>query len=176
MLVTRLNAYFTAFDRIVLRYGFERLKTVGDGYMCIGGLPPARASHAADAGLICLETLDVIHTLHSQYPDGWDVRIGVHVGPVAAGVVGIDKFAFDVWGTTVNLSSRMESSGAPGRINVSEQVYARINPLFECEARGAIKTKERLVPMFFVNPGPVFSSTIAGSTQRNRRRSLPFGR
>ncbi len=150
-MVLMLHDYFTAFDRIVRRYGLEKLKTIGDSYMFMGGLPPRNPSHPVDAVLACFEMLHAAEQLGSRYPQGWRIRIGMHTGPVIAGVVGVDKFAFDVWGETVNYSSRMESSGEPGRINLSERAWSRVKDFFECEHRGKIRTKDlRDVDMYFI--------------------------
>ena len=150
-MVEMLHEYFTAFDRVVKAYGMEKLKTIGDSYMFLGGMPPRTSSHAVDAVLACLELLHIVEGFRKRFPDAWQVRVGMHTGPVIAGVVGVDKFAFDVWGETVNYSSRMESSGEPGRINLSERAYSRVKDFFECEPRGKIMTKEqRAVDMYFV--------------------------
>jgi adenylate cyclase len=163
-LVALLHDYFTAFDRIVLRYKLEKLKTIGDSYMCVGGMPERRPSHPVDIVLAGLEMLEAVASL-GRRPDGvtWQVRIGVHTGPVVAGVVGIQKFAFDIWGETVNIASRMESSGEPGRINLSPQSYTRVKDFFECEPRGMVPTKERPMQMYFVKE--VLSELLGGSNQ-----------
>lgn len=140
-LVDVLNQYFTAFDRIVDRYGLEKLKTVGDSYLFASGLPERTASHPVDAVLAALEMLHVVEQM-AGHPVDWKVRIGIHTGPVIAGIVGIRKFAFDVWGDTVNLTARMESAGLPNRLNLSEWSYARVKDFFSCEHRGRISIKE----------------------------------
>ena len=146
-LVDRLNLYFTAFDEIMKRYGLEKLKTIGDAYMFASGLPDARASHAVDAAMAALEMLEVVKTFAPL--TGWDIRVGLHSGPVVAGVVGTRKFAFDIWGNTVNLASRMESSGVPGRVNMSEETYRLMRGMIDCEDRGYVHTKDgRDIPMF----------------------------
>jgi class 3 adenylate cyclase/HAMP domain-containing protein len=152
-LVHRLHEYFTAFDEITSRYRIEKLKTIGDSYMCVSGMPSRTPSHPVDMVLAAMEMLEAVKTLSSRpgYPN-WRVRIGVHTGSVIAGVVGIKKFAFDVWGDSVNYSSRMESSGIPNRINISERTQSRVKDFFSLEERGKITTKDkREVDMFLVN-------------------------
>ncbi len=149
-LVRLLHDYFTAFDRICARYGVEKLKTIGDAYLCIAGLPVRSPSHPVDAVMAAFEMVEEVRSRREQGMAPWKVRIGIHTGPVVAGVVGIDKFAFDIWGDTVNFSARMESSGAPDRINLSERTWARVKDFFACDYRGKIATKEkREVDMFF---------------------------
>jgi class 3 adenylate cyclase len=149
-LVSALNEYFTAFDEIIARYGLEKLKTIGDSYMFVSGLPTQRKSHAVDAVLAALEMVQVVKDLAGKADGtGWNIRVGLHSGPVVAGVVGIRKFAFDIWGNTVNFAARMESSGVPGRVNMSERTCRLTRGLIDCEARGKVKIKEgRELPMF----------------------------
>jgi class 3 adenylate cyclase/CHASE3 domain sensor protein len=151
-LVDILHAYFTGFDEVVERYGLEKLKTIGDSYMCVGGLPTRRPSHAVD---VVLAAFDMLHAADrvaaSGLPAAWQVRIGVHTGPVIAGVVGIRKFAFDIWGDTVNFASRIEATGAPGRICISGRTQSRVKDFFVCEHRGGLRTKDdRTVESWFV--------------------------
>jgi class 3 adenylate cyclase len=149
-LVSLLHDYFTEFDNIISRYGLEKLKTIGDSYMCVGGLPVRTPSHPVDTVLAAFELLHAVRKRCGHGPS-WGVRIGINTGPVIAGIVGIRKFAFDIWGESVNVSSRMESSGAEGCINVSLQTYARIKDFFVCESRGQIMTKDKVgQEMFFV--------------------------
>jgi adenylate cyclase len=151
-LVTILSKYFTAFDNIMRRYDLEKLKTIGDCYMFAGGLPIRSPSHPVDTILGAFEMLRVTQEMSREGPVSWQLRIGVHTGPVVAGVVGIHKFSFDIWGDAVNFSSRMEASGAPGRVNLSPNTYARVKDFFACEKRGKIKIKDgREVEMYFVN-------------------------
>jgi class 3 adenylate cyclase/CheY-like chemotaxis protein len=152
-LVTSLHRYFTAFDRAVQRYRLEKLKTVGDAYIYMAGIPDRTPSHPVDAILAAFEIIDALR--QAKQPDDpltWDIRVGVHTGPVIAGVVGIHKFAFDIWGDTVNLCDRLQRCGAPGRINVSDRTYWRIKDFFDCEPRGQVElTGNRHIEMFFVN-------------------------
>jgi class 3 adenylate cyclase len=150
-LISSLNEYFTAFDEIIGRYGLEKLKTIGDAYMFAGGLPNASPSHAVDAVLAALEMVEVVTKL--ARPDkgvNWSIRLGLYSGPVVAGVVGVRKFAFDIWGNTVNFASRMESAGAANRVNMSETTCQRVSDFIECEARGPVRIKEgREMEMYF---------------------------
>ncbi len=150
-LINALNEYFTAFDEIIGRYGLEKLKTIGDAYMFAGGLPNLRPSHAVDAVLAALEMAAAVNRL--TRPDqgvNWKIRLGLYSGPVVSGVVGVRKFAFDIWGSTVNFAARMESAGQPGRVNLSETTFQRVERFIECESRGAVKIKEgREMEMFF---------------------------
>jgi class 3 adenylate cyclase len=151
-LVRILNEYFTDFDNIVGRYGLEKLKTIGDSYMFAGGLPVRNPAHPVDAVLAALEMIHVTKERTARGPVDWQLRIGLHTGPVVAGVVGIHKFAFDIWGDSVNFGSRMEASGAAGRINMSAFTYARVKDFFSCEKRGRVEIKDgREVEMYFVN-------------------------
>src|SRR6266404_3833124 len=150
-LVNLLHTYFTTFDKIVGRYGLEKLKTIGDSYMLVGGLPERNPSHPVDAVLAAFEIVKAVEDLSSEEAP-WKVRIGIHTGPVIAGVVGIKKFAFDIWGESVNFSSRMESSGEANRINMSARTYSRVKDFFACEPRGQVTTKEgKAYDMYFAN-------------------------
>lgn len=151
-LVALLHDYFTTFDQIVERYRLEKLKTIGDAYMCAGGLPVRNPSHPVDIVMAAFEMVNAVEERQrmASTPVRWSVRAGIHIGPVIAGVVGIQKFAFDVWGDTVNHSSRMESSGEPNRINLSGAAYGRVKDFFDCTTRGKVMTKDkREVEMYF---------------------------
>lgn len=155
LLVQILHDYFTAFDRICDKYQVEKLKTIGDCYMAAAGVPNRRLSHCVDAVLAAWEFIDAAKQLSARpdYPD-WQVRVGIHTGPVIAGVVGIKKFAFDIWGSTVNRAARLEQAGAVGRINISEDARVHLKDFFDLDSRGAILTKEKQgVEMYFVT-GP----------------------
>ena len=150
-LISSLNDYFTAFDEIIGRYGLEKLKTIGDAYMFAGGLPDASPSHAVDAVLAALEMVQAAHRL--ARPDkgiNWSIRLGLYSGPVVAGVVGVRKFAFDIWGNTVNFAARMESAGSANRVNLSETTGTRVLDFIDCEPRGPVRIKEgREMEMYF---------------------------
>ena len=150
-LINALNEYFTAFDEIIGRYGLEKLKTIGDAYMFAGGLPNLRPSHAVDSVLAALEMAAAVNRLRKpELGVNWKIRLGLYSGPVVSGVVGVRKFAFDIWGNTVNFAARMESAGQPGCVNLSETTFQRVQQFIECEARGPVKIKEgREMEMFF---------------------------
>lgn len=171
-LVAALHDYFTAFDRITEQYGLEKLKTIGDSYMCVAGLTEQRASHAVDALLAAFEMLDEVIRRQQGPSPSWSIRIGVHTGPVISGVVGIRKFAYDIWGESVNYASRMESSGYPNRINLSSSTYMKVKDFFACESRGKVPTKEgRDYEMYFATgilPSLMGSETPVSFASRYR--------
>jgi class 3 adenylate cyclase len=148
-IVEQLDAYFSVFDEIVGRHGLEKIKTIGDSYMAVAGVPQAHTEPVRAAGAAALEILAAAEKISG--PEGWKIRIGMHVGPLVAGVIGRHKFSYDVWGATVNFASRMESSGAPGRINVSAAFHARAPKEFRWEARGPQPVKGLgMAEMFFL--------------------------
>ncbi len=140
-IVDMLNQVFSLFDRIAARYGLEKIKTIGDAYMVVGGVPEARADHAETIVRMALEMRAVVKKLSATFENGLEIRIGIHTGPVIAGVIGERKFAYDLWGDTVNTASRMESHGIPGSIQVSSSTHALIRGKYDLEARGAIDVK-----------------------------------
>jgi adenylate cyclase len=149
-LVNVLHTYFSAFDAITAAYQIEKLKTIGDSYMLAGGLPVRSPSHPVDVVLAAFEMVHAVDKLATPETP-WKVRIGVHTGPVIAGMVGTKKFAFDIWGESVNFASRMESASQANRINVSSRTYSRVKDFFECESRGRVAIKEgREFEMYFV--------------------------
>ncbi len=151
-LVSKLHDYFTAFDHIVTRYQLEKLKTIGDSYMCVAGLPVRNPAHPVDMVLAGLEMIEAVKARNTpENTDNWAIRIGIHTGAVIAGVVGIKKFSFDIWGDSVNDAKRMESSGLPNQINLSDRTYSRVKDFFECDYRGEIPTKgEKTYEMYQV--------------------------
>jgi len=155
-LVEEINYCFSAFDNIIHKYGVEKIKTIGDAYMCAGGLPIANKTHAEDTVKAALEIRDFM-TNHNKEKLAnrelpFEVRIGINTGPVVAGIVGVKKFAYDIWGDTVNLASRMESSGEAGKVNISGSTYELVKDKFTCTHRGKIETKNKgEVDMYFVS-------------------------
>jgi adenylate cyclase len=150
-LVQALNEHFTACDRIVSRYGLAKLKTIGDCYMFAGGIPIRNPSHPVDSVLAAMEMIDSIRVLNQTHQVDWQLRIGMHTGSVIAGVVGIHKFAFDIWGDAVNFSSRVEACGESNRINLSSYTFVRVKDFFAGERREKVKIKEgKEVEMYFI--------------------------
>ena len=144
-LVEDLNECFIAFDNVIEKYSLEKIKTIGDSYMCAGNIPSPDPDHAYKIIKAALEIQDFMqqyNLLRSEKGlEPWEIRIGLHIGPVVAGVVGKKKYAYDIWGTSVNIASRMESNGTPGRVNVSGPAYELIKDRFECTYRGKIYAK-----------------------------------
>jgi class 3 adenylate cyclase len=154
-LVKELDECFSAFDEICGRHRLEKIKTIGDAYMCAGGLPQANGTHAEDTVSAALEMLAFVERrrrereLRQQH--AFNVRIGIHTGPVVAGVVGSRKFAYDIWGDTVNLAARLEQNGLVGRVNLSETTYELVKNRFYCRYRGQVEAKNKgLVDMYYV--------------------------
>jgi len=154
-LVTQLDEVFGAFDNIIAKYDMEKIKTIGDAYMCACGLPQSNeenAIRAVKAGLDMQRFINEFGLANKiQNLPVFEVRIGIHTGPLVAGVVGLKKFAYDIWGDTVNLASRMEQHSEAGKVNVSGTTYQLIKDHFRCTHRGMIEIKSKLhVDMYFV--------------------------
>ncbi len=156
-LVAEIDYCFRKFDAIITAHGIEKIKTIGDAYMAVAGLPVPDNDHAANLVRAALEIRDFMEEYkHERLQQGkvyFEIRIGIHSGEVVAGIVGAKKFAYDVWGDTVNMAARMESSGETGKVNISESTYNRVSSYFSCTSRGEIDAKGKgKVNMYFVEP------------------------
>ena len=156
-LVAELDGCFRGFDEITSKYHIEKIKTIGDAYMCAGGIQEGHTSHAVDTVQAGLEMIEFLEQYQKDKIEKglpyFQVRIGVHTGPVVAGVVGTKKFAFDIWGDAVNLAARMESSGEPGKVNISEATYKLVKDHFKCVHRGKVEAKNKgQIDMYFAEP------------------------
>lgn len=154
-IVNELHMYFEIFDNIIEKYKLEKIKTIGDAYMCAGGLPVENATHPIDIVNAGLEMQQFMHNLKEQRIKAglnyWELRIGIHSGSVVDGVVGKKKFAYDIWGSAVNIASRMESAGEAGKVNISNATYSLVKDFFMCTYRGKIEAKSLgSIDMYFV--------------------------
>lgn len=154
-LITEINECFSAFDHIMQKYGVEKIKTIGDAYMAVGGLPVSNQTHAEGVVRAALDIQQFMHEhklkKQSEGKLFFEIRIGIHTGPVVAGIVGVKKFAYDIWGDTVNIAARMESSGEAGKINISGSTYELVKSKFRCIHRGKIQAKGKgEIDMYFM--------------------------
>lgn len=155
LLVAEIHHCFSTFDRIIQKYKIEKIKTIGDSYMCASGLPVSNYTHAKDMVNAAFEIRNFMlerkkeKEANDEIP--FELRIGIHTGPVVAGIVGIKKFAYDIWGDTVNLAARMEQNCDAGKINISGSTYELVKEKFKCEHRGKIQAKNKgEIDMYFV--------------------------
>lgn len=158
-LLRELDYFFSEFDSICDQYGLEKLKTIGDAYMCAGGIPAETAAHAHDIVSAAWHMQSSMTAINAERAGRgirpWQLRVGINTGPLMAGVIGKRKFAYDIWGNTVNIAARMESAGEAGRINISQTTYEKIRAHFACSHRGRIPVKNGgEVDMYFVD-GPL---------------------
>ena len=158
-LIRKLNSYVALHDRIMDEFGIEKIKTIGDSYMCVSGIPNKKKSHAVDCCLAALNLLNVLDEIKQDSKEvegldlnNWSFRIGIHTGPCISGVIGYKKYTFDIWGDSVNIASRLETAGEPGKINISKDTYEEVKQLFDCTYRG-IQEVEKIGPvnMYFLN-------------------------
>ena len=154
LLIEKLERFFVQFDEVCIRNKIEKIKTIGDSHMSVAGVPVPNNTHVFDTVLAAIEMMEVVQKVRKNlsWAKEWNLRIGIHTGKVIAGIVGKKKFAFDVWGDTVNTASRLQVTSDEDRINISKQVFDIISPYFECEYRGKIKIKHKgPFNMYFVN-------------------------
>ena len=153
-LVLRIDKYFRAFDEIIQKHGVEKIKTIGDAYMCAGGVPTTNRSNPIDVLSAAVDMMKFIEEEHGHF---FKIRVGLHTGTVVAGVVGKHKFQYDIWGDAVNIAARMEQNSIPGRINISGATHDLVKHYFDCEYRGKIPAKNKGdMEMYFVNGKTIF--------------------
>jgi class 3 adenylate cyclase len=155
-IIKELGVFFAHFDEIIGGHFIEKIKTIGDAYMCVGGLPLRNKSNPIDTVLAGLKMQDFANRINAEKikngQEPWNLRLGIHTGKVVAGVIGKKKFAYDIWGDTVNTASRMESAGEIGKVNISGDTHKYIEEYFDCEHRGKIEAKNKgEIDMYFVH-------------------------
>ena len=165
--VVVLNEFLTAFDGLAERHGLRPIRTIGDSYLVVGGLPVPRADHAEAVADMARDMLDEINALNQRHGWGVSFRIGMNTGPAMAAVVGYHRFTYDVWSDAVNTASRMESSGIPGRIQVTEETYRRLGARYCFEPRGTVDVKGK---------GRMTTYFLVGRQRDSDRHELPIAR
>jgi len=164
-LVKMIHFYFSEFDKIITKHNIEKIKIIGDSYMCAGGLPVSNTTHAFDVVTAALELQAFMNAQKEERirrnEHYFELRIGIHTGPVVAGIVGLKKFAYDIWGDTVNTASRMENTGETDKVNISGSTYERVKDSFTCSYRGKVKAKHKgEIDMYFVTPSDLTNGRI----------------
>ncbi len=154
-LVSRLDVYFSKFDEIIVNNNLEKIKTIGDAYMCAGGVPVRNNTNPIDTCLAALQIQEYMRVLKNEAiinnADYWELRLGINTGEVTAGVIGSERLAYDIWGSTVNQAQRMEMLGEPGKVTISGNTFKHIEPYFECVFRGKAQSKSKgLIDMYTV--------------------------
>jgi class 3 adenylate cyclase len=152
-LVDELHTCFKAFDEITTKYNIEKIKTIGDAYLAVCGLPLAEPKHAENVVRAAIEINTFMQDRLTKLGNStFEIRIGIHSGSVVAGIVGVKKFAYDIWGDAVNTAARMEQNSEAGKINISQTTYELVNDQFNCEFRGEIEVKGKgAMKMYYVN-------------------------
>ena len=152
VLVESLNAIFSRFDEVSARLGVEKIKTIGDAYLAVAGVPTDRPDHAVAIADMALGMVSALRDANRSLEAPFRIRIGVATGPVVAGIIGTHKFVYDVWGDTVNLASRLETTCEPDRIQISERTVAQLGDQFNVEYRGDVEIKGKgSTPTFYLN-------------------------
>ncbi len=154
LLVSELNSLFSEFDALCERTEVEKIKTIGDAYLAVGGLPGTRMDHAPAVAELALGMVEAVKRLNRSSDSDWKIRIGVHSGPAVAGVIGTRKFVYDVWGDTVNVASRLESSAELNQVHVSEPVAEALRGSFDLERRGTVDLKGKGDTETYILLGP----------------------
>jgi len=151
-LISLLNQVFTRFDDLTEKYGIEKIKTIGDSYMVVSGAPEAKANHAEVVAQMALDIEAILAEISASSGKDLKMRIGINSGPVVSGVIGHRKFSYDLWGDTVNMASRMEQTGVPDKIQVTEATYQLLKDKFQFEKRGQVEIKGKgKITTYFLN-------------------------